>query len=165
MFTCAGVLQDKDLFVQFTDPNMLDVWVCFSFFLLLSYLLWHHARWVRTVKTHNCKVIQIDICSALVGFIDWSVHTQPSSTPSSWSCTPWQAACPRSPAPAPLATSPPVPTAICLVSIWRMVQETQAVYSEPMSITKSWTEFLLTIRDAMINRLGVNYEMYCQLFW
>lgn len=23
----AGVLQDKDLFVQFTDPNMLDMWV------------------------------------------------------------------------------------------------------------------------------------------
>lgn len=22
-----GVLQDKDLFVQFTDPNMLDMWV------------------------------------------------------------------------------------------------------------------------------------------
>lgn len=24
-FVCSGVLQDKDLFVQFTDPNMLDM--------------------------------------------------------------------------------------------------------------------------------------------
>lgn len=25
LLNLAGVLQDKDLFVQFTDPNMLDV--------------------------------------------------------------------------------------------------------------------------------------------
>lgn len=45
----------------------------------------------------------------------WSVPTQHSSTPSSWCCTRWRAACRRSPAAAPRATSRPVLTVICRV--------------------------------------------------
>lgn len=131
----AGVLQDKDLFVQFTDPNMLDMWV--------RPRVWPSCTGCSVKR----KIIQILICLCLVG---WSALTQLSSTPSSWCCTRWPAACPRRPVAALPATSLPAPTATCQVG-----QEDGAVV----------TEMYRTTPPKVINCINNNHKVDKRVFF
>lgn len=54
---CPGVLQDKDLFVQFTDPNMLDMWVQPDLSLIL---IWTKSV-VHESKVHEWKIFSKDV--------------------------------------------------------------------------------------------------------